>query len=353
MRFLRFALGAALAPFLIGSPARSEEPMPPQPIATDKEWQAFIEKMNPFKTIQRMREAEARARATANLRRIQLAAEAYQNQTLPKADGSVPMYPNWTLHLLPYIEQNSLYSELSTNRLGARWESVGEALQAQLGLAENKGLILTEVEANSAAAKAGFKKHDILLQWDGKSVSGRSADFQELLNKLPEKKELTARVLRAGKEVDIKGILLPAGGPNSIRTYVCPSDGTTNTLLFPEYYRYSNGGQWPNAWWTAPVQTSEAQSKVLITTFRQEDRFTARFQEGSLVITVTGLVKKDIAEVKAVKVIDGAIEHRYESIDKTPEEYRDKARDLVRAAEKNQDRIEIQKGSRYAPFGDW
>ena len=92
---------------------------------------------------------------------------------------------------------------------------------------------------------------------------------------------------------------------------------------------------------------------MLTTTFRQEDRITARYQEGSLIITVTGLVKKDTVEVKTVKVIDGAIEHRYESIDKTPEEYRDKARDLVKAAEKNQDRIEIQKGSRFAPFGDW
>lgn len=353
MRSLRFAMGAALAMFQIGSSAQTEEPKAPKPNVTDKEWQAFIEKMNPFKTIQRIREAEARARATENLRQIQLATEAYQNQPLPKADGSVPMVPDWTLQLLPYIEQDNVYSALNGNRLGARWESVSEALQVQLGLVENRGLILSEVAANSAAAKAGFKKHDILLQWDGKNVTSKSAEFQEMLNKSPEKKELKARVLRGGKEVEIKGISLPAGGPNSIRTYVCPSDGTTNTLLFPEYYRYANGGQWPNAWWMTPSSTSEAQSKVLTTTFRQEDRFTARFQEGSLVITVTGLVKKDSIEVKTVKVIDGAIEHRYDSIDKTPEEYRDKARDLVRVAEKNQDRIEIQKGSRYAPFGDW
>ena len=347
MRNLILTLGVAITALMVGTPVRAEEPKssPTKPTVTDKDWQQFGEWLNPLGFIQRMREAEARQRATNNLKQLQKALHDYAAQGPgPRANGAQPIQPNWYQYLLPYIEQNNVYSAFTPNRLGIKWESAGEALQAQLALTANKGLLITEVDGSSAAAKAGLKRYDILLQWDGKDVTGKPADFLETLNKAPEKKDIAVRVLRGGKEVEVKGISLPAAGPTPIRTYISPDsirDGTSNTLLIGDAWRY---GAWaPNSNWATTVQPSEAQSKVFTTTFRQDDRFTARYQEGTLSITITGQMKNDAATVKAVKVIDGAIEHRYDSIDKTPEEYRDKARDLVRAAEKNQDRIQIQK----------
>jgi hypothetical protein len=356
MRNLILALGTVLCFIANNTAVRAEEPKANKPTITEKQWQEFVESMNPFTFIQRMREAEARVRVANNLRQLQLKLHDYAAQgPQPMSGGAQPFPPTWIQQLLPYIDQDNLYSQFSlpgsANRLGIKWERVGEAMQSQLSLAANKGLLVVDVDINSAAARAGLKKFDILLQWDGKEVTDKPADFQDLLNRAPEKKEIAVRVLRGGKEVDIKGISLPATGPAPIRTYLCPSqpfesmrDGTSNTILFP----YSDGavrGYSPYQWtWPNVGTVNQAQSSVFTTTYRQEDRFTARYQEGSLVITITGQMKNDVATVKAIKVIDGATEHRYESIDKTPEEYRDKARSLAKAAEKNQDRIEIQKG---------
>jgi PDZ domain len=340
---------------------RADEPKPAKPPISEKELKQFIEKMNPFGLVQRIREAQARAATEENLRKLGEALKAYQNQQ-PKVDGPQPQFQNWMWHLLPYLEQdnNKLFqdylSAVYPSSFGARFESVSEALQAQLGLAKDKGLLISEVDANSTAAKAGLKKHDIILQWDGKDVANKPDEFNDMLRKKSEKKTVTAKLMRAGKEVEVKEIEVPPGMSGPIRTYISPDsvrDGTSNTILFP-FYDGSVRSYVPSQWtWPGIATVNQAQSKILTTTYRQEDRFTARYQEGSLVITITGQMKNDVASVKTIKVIDGATDHRYESIDKTPEEYRDKARDLVKAAEKNQDRIEIQKGLRTVPFSDW
>jgi hypothetical protein len=342
-----------LCSLIIGHTVRADEPKTDKSPITEKEWQRFVEKMNPFGLVQRIREAQARAAAAENLKKIGKALEEYQKKN-PKVDM---MVPQWWEHILPYIEQdnrnpfNYLTSDWS---LGVRFEGVSDALRAQLNLANDKGLLITEVDANTSADKAGLKKHDIILQWDGKDVASKPAEFSQMLRSVTEKKTVTAKVMRGGKEVAIKGIELQPGMGQSIRTYILPDsirDGTSNTTVIGDAYSRQWLNPSTNSFYMTPSQRSEVQSKIMTTTFRQEDRFTARYQEGSLSITITGQMKKDVAEVKAVKVIDGAIEHRYESIDKTPEEYRDKARDLVKAAEKNQDRIEIQKGQN--PFGNW
>ena len=71
----------------------------------------------------------------------------------------------------------------------------------------------------------------------------------------------------------------------------------------------------------------------MTTTFRTNDRFTTRHQEGSLVITVTGKVAGGKPQVTEIRVQDGTESHRYGSVDKVPEQYRDKVKHLVDTAE--------------------
>jgi hypothetical protein len=172
-----------------------------------------------------------------------------------------------------------------------------------------------------------------------------------LLADAPAKKAIDAVVLRKGKDVTLKEIVLPEPGPAQLKIYQCPSitDGTSNTILFGDYARsgansvFSDGSVRyvpPINWWG--WDGGETQSKVLTTTYRKEDRFTARYQEGTLVITLTGTLKNDKAALSQVKVIDGSKEYRYESLDKTAEEYRDKASDLLKSAEANKNNVQIK-----------
>jgi hypothetical protein len=81
---------------------------------------------------------------------------------------------------------------------------------------------------------------------------------------------------------------------------------------------------------------------VMTTTFRTDDRFTSRHQEGNLVITVTGKVEDGKAKVGEIQVQDGRESHKYESLENVPEAYRDKAKHLADLVEKDGVRIRVK-----------
>ena len=240
------------------------------------------DRISPLAAIERARERAAVRRAIQSLEVIQfeLVNDAAKNPFLTP-DGT----NNWQFYLLPYLEQQNLYGAdyaipVPGGRLGATVEPVSEALRAQLELPKGKGLLVTDVRGDSAAAKAGVKKFDILLKWDGKEV-GDPAAFAKLIDKAPAKKALAASVLRAGKPVDVKEITLPEAGPSSI--YLCPSDGTSNTIQINDgSIRYVTPSIDPKLWanvdWGAPIDGNAPKSLAQTTTFRQEDRFTTRYQ---------------------------------------------------------------------------
>ncbi|MBI3822526.1 MAG: PDZ domain-containing protein [Planctomycetes bacterium] len=99
------------------------------------------------------------------------------------------------------------------NRLGVRVEKPGDALIAQLGLAEGKGIVLAEVREGSAAAKAGLKANDILLELAGKEVSSDVTAFTKTLDEIKKDTPVDAVVLRKGKKETVKGITLPETPP--------------------------------------------------------------------------------------------------------------------------------------------
>ncbi len=81
---------------------------------------------------------------------------------------------------------------------------------------------------------------------------------------------------------------------------------------------------------------------VMTTVTRSNERFTTRHQEGSLIITVTGTVADGTAKTNKIHVQDGQVAHDYESVDKVPDQYRDKVKNLVEMSEKGSVKIEIK-----------
>jgi hypothetical protein len=80
----------------------------------------------------------------------------------------------------------------------------------------------------------------------------------------------------------------------------------------------------------------------MTTSVRTDDRFTTRHQEGSLVITVTGKVTDGKAKAGEIQVQDGNATNKYESVDKVPEQYRDKVKNLVEMSEKGSIKVETK-----------
>jgi membrane-associated protease RseP (regulator of RpoE activity) len=96
-------------------------------------------------------------------------------------------------------------------RLGARIEPVSPVLTEHLDLPEGEGIVLLDVRKDSAAAKAGIKSRDILLELNGKKVPSDLRRFLAMLGDVKEDAEVDAVVLHKGKKETIKGLKLPKG----------------------------------------------------------------------------------------------------------------------------------------------
>lgn len=191
-------------------------------------------------------------------------------------------------------------------RLGLKVARPADLLIEHLNLKKGQGLLITEVAAGSVAAKAGLRANDIILKAAGKDVPGDVAVLTKLLQDHRAGAECEFIVVRRGKQETIRGVVLPdlAGGPGD-RFWTIRAPRAPLPLPAPP-----GGG-------------------VMTTTFRNEDRFTTRHQEGSLVITVTGKIADGKAQATEITVQDGAVVNRYERVDAVPAAHADKVRHLI------------------------
>jgi membrane-associated protease RseP (regulator of RpoE activity) len=228
-------------------------------------------------------------------------------------------------------------------RLGARVKEPSATLVDQLDLPRGQGMVIEEVTTGSAAAKAGFKPNDILLELGGKPVANNLADAVKMIDGLKADTPLDAVVLRKGKKETIKGVSLPEAKKAEAPAFPGFAPGAIPVPAFPGGAGGFGG--------LAPLPPLPGMpgfpglggaGGVMTTVFRSGDRFTARHQEGNLVVTVTGTVADGKASTKTINVQDGAKTEKYESIDKVPEEYRDKVKNLVEMGEKGAAKVEIK-----------
>jgi beta-lactamase regulating signal transducer with metallopeptidase domain len=216
-------------------------------------------------------------------------------------------------------------------RLGIQIETPGAALAAQLDLPKGQGLVITHVQKDSPAAKAGIKVNDILLELNGKAVSSKGEVLLKTLQDMKGGTELDAVVLRRGRRETVKGLKLAADRP---------AGGTGH-------------GQPPSfevpgrAYWEVPARGAAAfggwagaGGGVLTSTFRAGDRFTSRYQEGNLIITVTGTVSDGKPQIREIHVQDGAVANSYKTVGDVPERYRDKVKHLLKSGTEGNLRIQ-------------
>lgn len=113
----------------------------------------------------------------------------------------------------PALESFSFYRG---NQLGVSVTALSDQLAEHFG-AKN-GVLVTEVNADSAAAKAGVKAGDVIVSVNGSSVEA-TGDISRQMRKLESGNEFTVQVLRDKKPVTLKGkVEAPANRRWSSRT---------------------------------------------------------------------------------------------------------------------------------------
>lgn len=124
--------------------------------------------------------------------------------TVDDKQGSEP-------RILTRIDQGNALFSFGGPRLGVAIRDVASEDVAKLKLAGTGGVVVEEVTKDSAAAKAGVKAGDVILQFDGEAV--RSArQLTRLVAESATGRALKVGIVRDGKRMDIEATLTEAQG---------------------------------------------------------------------------------------------------------------------------------------------
>jgi serine protease Do len=105
----------------------------------------------------------------------------------------------------PVIEQLQKSGKVERGWLGVRIQPVTDEIAESLGLDKAKGALVTDVDANSPAAKAKVQAGDVILSFDGKPIE-RTRQLPRMVAETPNDKTVKLSIWRDGKETgaDVK-----------------------------------------------------------------------------------------------------------------------------------------------------
>jgi membrane-associated protease RseP (regulator of RpoE activity) len=116
-------------------------------------------------------------------------------------------------------------------RLGVSVEPVSAALADQLSLPKNIGLLVTNVAADSPAAKVGIQANDVLVKIDGAQIPADVEDFVKLIANLKSDTPMDVVVMRKGQRQNLGSVRLGADAPTSASKRATDLDKLTIEVL--------------------------------------------------------------------------------------------------------------------------
>src|SRR5579875_281919 len=100
------------------------------------------------------------------------------------------------------MEQLKLHGKVIRGWLGVEIQEVTPELAQSFGLPNPEGALVASVEKDSPAAKAGLKRGDVIITFDGRTVHEQH-DLPELVAETPINKTVNVVVIRDGKHITI------------------------------------------------------------------------------------------------------------------------------------------------------
>jgi serine protease Do len=201
-----------------------------------------------------------------------------------------------------------------------RLERVSELAADQLGLEVARGVGISDVVEGSPAQKAGFKTHDIVLEFAGKPVTDNPEDFMRLVAATKGGEKVDAVVMRKGKKMEIKGILMPEVAqvfPREPQFDGLQQGLNENPEPMP---KRRGGGEGDGRGFTSSsVSYSIINGQVTIKANQDDVRY-----------VIYGERKGDVIEPSRIMISGGGKEIDADNIEKVPQEYRRFVEELLK-----------------------
>jgi serine protease Do len=104
------------------------------------------------------------------------------------------------VNLARYIMERLISDgKVTRGYLGVKMQALTPELATQLKLSGQTGALVGEVTPNSPAEKAGLKKNDVIIEFDGKGVTD-SRHFRLMVAEKPPGSNVSVKVFRDGKQ---------------------------------------------------------------------------------------------------------------------------------------------------------
>jgi serine protease Do len=100
------------------------------------------------------------------------------------------------------IERTVIFSGMPSSFIGVESRDVTKANHAEYGLSEVRGVIVEKVLEDSPAAKAGIVKGDVILKFEGESVTS-VRKLQRLVGEVAPDQTASLTILRDGSEIQL------------------------------------------------------------------------------------------------------------------------------------------------------
>jgi hypothetical protein len=248
-----------------------------------------------------------------------------------------------------------------SGRLGVQVQTPGAALVEQLDLPKEHGLVISEVVPDSAAAKAGLKANDILLEFAGKAVPSDPGEFIRQLGDVKADQSVDAVVLRKGRKETVKGVKLPEARADARDDFRVPA-GRGERVTVPAVPAPPRGARagadtrrepeaplpplppravppadavpavplppLPRGGFSArsaPLGGASASMSVSVV----NGDFTIESKQDNLTIKVTGKATAGGKDINSIEVHDGDNTYKANKINGVPEKYRDRIKELL------------------------
>lgn len=212
-------------------------------------------------------------------------------------------------------------------RLGVRMERVPEALADQLGLEAGRGILITDVLPDTPADKAGFKPHDIVLEFAGKPVSDNPEAFARLVQETKAGEKVTAVVLRKGKRVELKDITLPETKRDERRRRM-PDDPQDHGIVPGVFDGFPFSGIDPDFGPPALPGIAGGAKARIVSVAGVNGKITLKAVDNGVQYTIHA-VQDDLKPIEKITIVDGDNKFEADEVSKVPEKYRPVVKELI------------------------